>query len=43
MNLEKGIGELNFADMKLARIFGEGVNNAIEGLSQKWSPEQRRE
>ena len=34
MNLEKGIGELNFADMKLARIFGEGVNNAIEGLSQ---------
>jgi chemotaxis protein CheC len=34
MDLEKGIREINFADTGMAQLFGEGVNNAIEGLSQ---------
>jgi chemotaxis protein CheC len=34
MDLEKGIKEINFADTNMAHLFGEGVNNAIEGLSQ---------
>lgn len=34
MELENGIQEINFADSNMAQLFGEGVNNAIEGLSQ---------
>jgi len=34
MDLRKGIQEIDFADMNMAGLFGEGVNNAIEGLSQ---------
>ncbi len=34
MDLEKEIREINFADADMAKLFGEGVNNAIEGLSQ---------
>ena len=34
MDLEKGIREINFADENMAQLFGEGVNNAIVGLSQ---------
>ena len=34
MDLEKEIREINFADTDMAQLFGEGVNNAIEGLSQ---------
>jgi len=34
MDLEKGIREINFGDADMAQLFGEGVNNAIEGLSQ---------
>src|SRR4030043_841052 len=34
MDLKKEIKEIDFADINMAQIFGEGVNNAIEGLSQ---------
>ena len=34
MDLEKDVQEINFADKDMASIFGQGVNNAIEGLSQ---------
>lgn len=34
MDQEKGVREINFADVNMADIFGEGVNNAIGGLSQ---------
>ena len=34
MDLEKDIQGINFADKDMASIFGQGVNNAIEGLSQ---------
>ena len=34
MDLEKEIQEISFADINMAQLFGEGVNNAIEGLSQ---------
>ena len=34
MDLKKDIQEINFADKDMATIFGEGVNNAIQGLSQ---------
>jgi chemotaxis protein CheC len=34
MDSEKGIQDINFGDTNMAQLFGEGVNNAIEGLSQ---------
>jgi len=34
MDLKKEIQEINFADKDMAVIFGEGVNNAVAGLSQ---------
>ena len=34
MDLDKGIQEISFADANMAQLFGEGVNNAIGGLSQ---------
>jgi chemotaxis protein CheC len=34
MDQEKSIQEINFADANMAQLFGEGVNNAIQGLSQ---------
>jgi chemotaxis protein CheC len=34
MDLKKRIQEIDFADVSMAGLFGEGVNNAIEGLSQ---------
>src|SRR4030043_2352029 len=34
MDLKKSIQEIDFADKDMAVIFGEGVNNAIVGLSQ---------
>ncbi len=34
MDSGKSIKEINFADTNMAQLFGEGVNNAIEGLSQ---------
>ena len=34
MDLKKDIQEINFADKDMAVIFGEGVNNAVAGLSQ---------
>jgi len=34
MDPKKGVQEIDFADKDMAVIFGEGVNNAIVGLSQ---------
>lgn len=34
MELEKGSQAIDFTDINMAGLFGEGVNNAIEGLSQ---------
>jgi chemotaxis protein CheC len=34
MDLKKDGQKINFADKDMAGIFGEGVNNAIQGLSQ---------
>jgi chemotaxis protein CheC len=34
MDLKNGMEKIDFADINMASLFGEGVNNAIEGLSQ---------